>query len=302
MSVRMKAWPLLALSGVLCTNAAVAAPSALGFSDGRVAQSLDGAWHVIVDPYDNGLLDYRSQARPNGYFRDAPAKDKSDLVEYDFQRSPTLNVPGDWNTQRPELLYYEGTVWYERKFDAPARPAPQARQFVQFGAAAQRAIVWLNGRRLGQHEGGFTPFAFEVTGQLRPAGNSLVVMVNNTRRPAAIPAMNTDWWKYGGLTRGVRLLETPAVFIRAARVQCAKGAPGRVAGFVQLDGARGPTPVTIEIREANARRPSRPTPLDALPSTSRPRRRSGRRSRPGSMMWRSRRRGIGSRIGSGFGP
>jgi beta-glucuronidase len=258
--------------------------------------------------YDNGLLDYRNQPRPNGYFRDAPAKHKSDLVEYDFERSPTLNVPGDWNTQRPELLYYEGTVWYERKFDAPVRSAPQARpvsevrQFVQFGAAAQRAIVWLNGRRLGEHEGGFTPFSFEVTGQLRPRDNSLVVMVNNRRRPAAIPAMNTDWWNYGGLTRGVRLLETPAVFIRAARVQCAKGAPGRVAGFVQLDGARGPTPVTIEIREANARRPSRPTPLDALPSTSRPRRRSGRRSRPGSMMWRSRRRGIGSRIGSGFGP
>src|SRR5436305_9073185 len=138
-------------------------PTALAFADGRAGQSLDGAWHVIVDPYDNGLLDYRSQPRPNGYFRDAPAKDKSDLVEYDFQRSPTLNVPGDWNTQRPELLYYEGTVWYERKFDAPPPSVANARQFVQFGAAAQRAIVWLNGRRLGEHEGGFTPFAFEAT-------------------------------------------------------------------------------------------------------------------------------------------
>jgi len=257
MSRRPKIWSLVALLvanwGALGAARAFAAPTALGFADGRAGQNLDGAWHVIVDPYDNGLLDYRNQPRPNGYFQDAPPRDRSDLVEYDFDRSPTLNVPGDWNTQRPELLYYEGTVWYERKFDAHAPAAGNDRQFVQFGAAAQRAIVWLNGRRLGEHEGGFTPFAFEVTGQLRARGNSLVVVVNNTRKPGAIPAMNTDWWNYGGLTRGVRLIETPAVFIRAARVQSAKSDPRRVAGFVALDGARGPTPVTIEIPGANAR-------------------------------------------------
>ena len=253
MPSRLKLWSLVAGSVGLWSASAAAAPTALGFADGRAGQSLDGAWHVIVDPYDNGLLDYRNQPRPNGYFQDAPPKDKSDLVEYDFDRSPTLNVPGDWNTQRPELLYYEGTVWYERKFDGPVPSLRDERQFVQFGAAAQRAIVWLNGRRLGEHEGGFTPFAFEVTGQLRPRGNALVVMVNNTRRPAAIPAMNTDWWNYGGLTRSVRLVETPAVFIRVARVQSAKSDPRRVAGFVALDGARGPTSVTIEIPEARAR-------------------------------------------------
>ena len=90
-------------------RAATAEPSALAFTDGRAGVSLDGAWHVIVDPYDNGSLDYRSQPRPHGYFDDARPRDKSDLVEYDFARSPTLQVPGDWNTQRAELLYYEGT-------------------------------------------------------------------------------------------------------------------------------------------------------------------------------------------------
>lgn len=71
---------------------------------------------------------------------------------------------------------------------------------MQFGAAPQRATVWLNGQRLGAHEGGFTPFAFEVTGRLKPTANSVVVMVNNARRPTALPAVNTDWWNYGGLT------------------------------------------------------------------------------------------------------
>jgi len=163
-------------------------------------------------------------------------------------------VPGDWNTQRPELLYYEGIVWYQRRFDAAAADTDDGRRrFVQFGAAAARATVWLNGRKLGQHEGGFTPFAFEVTGRLRARGNSLVVKVDSTRRPEALPAMNTDWWNYGGLTRGVRLVETPALFVRAARVQLAKADPRRIDGFVTLDGARAPTAVTVEIPEAGFR-------------------------------------------------
>jgi beta-glucuronidase len=242
---------LSALAVAASAGPTAAAPTALRFTGARAGQSLDGAWHVIVDPYDNGSLDYRNHPRPNGYFLDAPAKDKTELVEYDFARSPTLKVPGDWNTQRPELLYYEGTVWYERRFDAPARPG--ARQFVQFGAAAQRATVWLNGRRLGAHEGGFTPFTFEVTGQLRPRGNSLVVMVNNARRANALPAMNTDWWNYGGLTRGVRLVETPAVFIRDAWVQCAKGDARHLTAVVDVDGATLGTTVMVHIPELGQR-------------------------------------------------
>jgi len=228
-----------------------AGPSALAFADGRAGASLDGAWHVIVDPYDNGGLDYRSQPRPHGYFADAAPRDKTDLVEYDFARSPTLQVPGDWNTQRPELLYYEGPVWYERRFDYAL---PEGRRlFVQFGAAAQRATVWVNGKRLGEHEGGFTPFAFEVTALVRARDNSIVVEVDNTRRADALPALKTDWWNYGGLTRGVRLVEAPRVFISDALVQLAP-ASGGVRGFVQLDGARAPVDVTIEIPETHASR------------------------------------------------
>jgi beta-glucuronidase len=225
--------------------------TALGFADARPGQSLDGKWHVIVDPYDNGLVDYRGKPRPHGYFEDARPRPHGELVEYDFSRSPELDVPGDWNTQRPELLYYEGAVWYERMFDRDGvAAAREGRSFLQFGAAAQRATVWLNGQRLGEHEGGFTPFAFEVTGRLRPRGNSLVVRIDNSRRAEALPAVNTDWWNYGGLTRGVRLVETPARFIREARLQLAGGDAGRLVGFVRVDGAGAATKITIEIPEA----------------------------------------------------
>ncbi len=115
---------------------AAESPSALAFVDGRAGQSLDGRWHVIVDPYDNGVARLpQPAARRTATSTTRKPKDRSDLVEYDFSRSPTLEVPGDWNTQRPELLYYEGTVWYQRTFDAHAR-GPAGRVFLQFGAAA----------------------------------------------------------------------------------------------------------------------------------------------------------------------
>ena len=245
---------LAALIGATLAGAGAPAASpvptatALAFTDDRAGQSLDGHWHVIVDPYDNGLVDYRGKPRPHGYFEDAQPHPRGELCEYDFSRSPELDVPGDWNTQRADLLYYEGAIWYERTFDH--RAAPDGRAFLQFGAAAQRATVWLNGQRLGDHEGGFTPFALEVTGKLRARGNSLVVRVDNSRRADALPAVNTDWWNYGGLTRGVRLVETPPAFIRDARLQLARGDAGRLVGFVRVDGARGPTKVTVEIPEA----------------------------------------------------
>src|SRR5262245_24711287 len=113
--MRMALLPALVALGAVCAGA-----DDLSLRAGR---SLDGAWHVIVDPYDNGYLDYRSQPYDahdppsGGYALDRKARDKSELLEYDFDTSPTLHVPGDWNSQDPRLLYYEGAVWYRTRFD-----------------------------------------------------------------------------------------------------------------------------------------------------------------------------------------
>ncbi len=86
---------------------------------GRTVTSLDGQWQVIVDPYDVGSLDYRAQPLKNNsaFFKNYKPQSKSELVEYDFATAGHLNVPGDWNTQRDSLLFYEGSVWYQRYFD-----------------------------------------------------------------------------------------------------------------------------------------------------------------------------------------
>jgi beta-glucuronidase len=221
----------------------------------RPGLDLDGKWHVIVDPYENGFYDYRHEpydASPKptgGYFLDRKAADKTDLVEYDFDTSPTLKVPGDWNSQDVKLFYYEGTVWYRRRFDYRPK-SPDGRLFLYFGAANYQADVYLNGRKLGRHIGGFTPFEFEVTGQVKEAGNSLVVRVDNQRHPEAVPTINTDWWNYGGLTRDVRLVETASTFVRDYRIRLKKGAPGIIEATVQLDGPRPRQHVAIAVPEA----------------------------------------------------
>lgn len=216
--------------------------------EGRRATSLDGRWQTIVDPYENGFYDYRYNEAKNGYFRNAKPEGPGDLVEYDFDGSPQMSVPGDWNSQDDRLLFYEGTVWYKKSFDYQKRPG--TRLFVHFGGANYESIVYLNGEKLGRHEGGFTPFNFEATRLVRDRDNFLVVKVDNRRRRDAVPTLNTDWWNYGGLTRSVALVEVPAPFIRDYFIQLKKGSRDEVAGWVQLEGAAAGTRVTVSIPEA----------------------------------------------------
>lgn len=213
----------------------------------RTTVSMDGAWRAIVDPFENGK---------DRFFRDAKPKDKSDLVEYSFDASPVLNVPGDWNTQREALMFYEGPVWYRREFSYHKREG--TRVFVYFGAANYRTAVYLNGEKLGEHEGGFTPFNFEVTSTLREGGNFLIVEVNNTRRPDGVPGMRFDWWSYGGITREVELVEVSETFIQDYWVQLAHGSQNEVSGWVQLNGPQARQQVTLEIPEAHVREVLKP--------------------------------------------
>lgn len=221
-------------------------------TEGRKTISLDGSWQIIVDPYESGFYDYRYQPSANGYFKNAKPKTKSDLIEYDFDRSETLQVPGDWNTQTDRLFFYEGTVWYKKSFTYQRKPA--GRLFVYFGAANYQADVYLNGEKVGQHEGGFTPFNFEITGRVRDGDNFLVVKVDNKRRRDAVPTLMTDWWNYGGLTREVKLVETPATFVHDYFIQLQKGTRDRVAGWVRLDGSVANQRVTVRIPEAGINR------------------------------------------------
>jgi beta-glucuronidase len=218
---------------------------------GRHTISLDGPWQIIIDPYETGYYDYRSKPRADGYFKNQKPKNPSELIEYDFDSSQQLKVPGDWNSQDEKLLFYEGTLWYKKSFDYQKKD--RARLFVHFGAANYLTDVYLNGQKLGRHEGGFTPFNFEITAVVKEKENFLVAKVDNKRRQDAVPTLNTDWWNYGGLTRSVTLVELPETFIHDYFLQLKKGSLDELSGWVKLNGAAGNQVVTIEIPEAGSR-------------------------------------------------
>jgi beta-glucuronidase len=229
----------------------------------RSSTSLDGNWQTIIDPYETGFYDYRYKERaendPEAYWSSDKPANKADRKEHGYTDSSVLRVPGDWNSQDPRFLYYEGTVWYKRSFDYQ-KSNPSARLFLYFGAVNYRADVYLNGKKLGMHKGGFTPFDFELADSaLKAKDNYLVVKVDNKRYADEVPTLNTDWWNYGGITREVRLIELPA---RSAIIDYTiglkpAGTAGRpdktpaneIEGWVQLAGAADGENIQIEIPE-----------------------------------------------------
>jgi beta-glucuronidase len=225
-------------------------PTLLVDVDHRTTISLDGDWHAIVDPYDNGYYDFRMQPRKDGYFLNQKrGRGEKGLVEYDFDASPTLRVPGDWNSQRDSLFFYEGTIWYEKDFDYHRKP--KTRTFLHVGAANYIAHVWINGEKVCDHEGGFTPFDCEITSVVQDGPNFAVIYVNNQRRRDAVPTLNTDWWNYGGITRDVSLVEAPSIFIDDYSLYLQRGGPATISGWVHVEGAIPGLAVSLSIPELN---------------------------------------------------
>ena len=213
----------------------------------RVSASLHGKWQFIIDPLEHGYRDYRgAQQQEEGYFNDRRPTSRTERLEYDFDAAETLDVPGDWNSQRSDLLWYEGAIWYRRRFDADL--GAHQRLFLHFAAVNYQARVFLNGQELGLHVGGFTPFQFEVTSLVHATDNSVVVLVDNRRRTEGVPALGMDWWNFGGLTREVLLVGTPGTFIRDYSLQLDD--QGNLAGFVQLDGSQLQQRIRVTIAEA----------------------------------------------------
>lgn len=219
---------------------------------GREYVLLNGKWSAFTDLYDQG--------RKMEVYKNRKPQSNEEFYEYSFDGAMRLNVPGDWNSQYPELKYYEGTMWYARHFDAPAcnpfrshEPGTSAiagtgRTFLYFGAVSYRCRVYLNGELIVSHEGGFTPFQIEVTGMLKEKDNFLCLEVSNRRTPDAIPAMNFDWWNYGGITRDVMLVSVPEVFVEDYFIRLDKHEPDLVHASVSLSSGLSQD-VTIEIPE-----------------------------------------------------
>ncbi len=198
---------------------------------GRERVSLNGAWNVIVDEHDMGAKGLFGGA----FYEVPPPRTGMELVEHSFDSRRQLQVPGDWNTQDDRLFRYRGAVWYQRTFDLA--PAEDTRYFIHFDGANYAANVYLNGKPLGSHRGGYTAFNVEATEAVVPGSNYLVVKVDATLDDTTIPTLRTsDFFKYGGITRDVDLVAVPTTFIRQYHVFLDDLAGRRFRAWVQLDG------------------------------------------------------------------
>ena len=137
----------------------------------------------------------------------------------DSQRPPKegwepIHVPGVWNYLRPEMLDYIGVGWYRLDFTPDKKMRGDLVRIV-FGGVAMRCSVWLNDKPLGDHEGGYTAFSFDVTGAMKPCEkNTLLVRVDNRMTFTSLPPLNYEnsrmgWWEYGGIHRTVYLEAHP---------------------------------------------------------------------------------------------
>ncbi len=239
----MKTIQALLASALLCTAwvAQAAAPAPLLVSaDLRPGMDLSGRWHYSIDPYRSGIAGFHGETPDAGQqrwrdvdVRQAMASDNRVLYEFDLAHSPVTTLPSSWLTQAPELRHYQGLIWYQRTFKAPVAPRT-GRQFLRFGAANYKTVVYVNGQAVGRHEGGFTPFAFEVTKLLRDGDNQVTVGVDSQATPATVPPPVTDWENYGGVTRPVRLISTPDTYVDDAWVRLTRD--GQLAVDATLNG------------------------------------------------------------------
>ena len=215
--------------------------------------SLNGEWNYIVDVQEEGYYDYRMKPTPWGFFRNAKPQKPEDLIEYDFDKSPTMQIPSDWNTQDERLFFYEGTVWFKKSFYLKMRNEElvmrnddfteggnnglqgnhnssflishsSLRVLLYFGAVNYDCRVWVNGKEAGHHVGGFTPFNFDVTEMLKEGENTVIVKVDNKRHAEDVPTQIFDWWNYGGITRDVKLVKVAPVYLEDYSLQLSRKA------------------------------------------------------------------------------
>lgn len=141
-----------------------------------------------------------------------------------LQGSVPIAVPGSWNEQIDGMRDYMGPVWYEQSSYIPKSWDGQ-KIYMRVGSATYGAKVWMNGKPVGQHEGGHLPFAFEVTGLVNwNKPNRITIRVENILKPGRVPVgglpsggmfnnnpkSNFDFFPFGGLDRPVWLYTVPS--------------------------------------------------------------------------------------------
>ncbi len=153
---------------------------------------------------------------------------------FDASNWQTVDLPHTFNADDADSngngAYYRGPAWY--RHDLTITPEAGQSYVLQFDGAALITDVYVNGQSVGHHEGGYAAFRFDITQALRAGANTIAIRVDNTKVPQIAP-ISGDFNVFGGLYRGVSLIQAPAVHIALND----HGGPGVYATTQSLDGA-----------------------------------------------------------------
>ncbi|MDD5132038.1 MAG: glycoside hydrolase family 2 TIM barrel-domain containing protein [bacterium] len=176
------------------------------------------------------------------------------LPAYDDSAWEKKEIPG---VENPSPDRYESGVWYRRTFDISTETQGKYLKLV-FLAANYFTDVWVNGTWIGCHEGGYTPFALDLTPYVKYGEkNSLAVRVDNIpwvpsgnrdQENLTVPCYIGDWWNYSGIKRDVYIEVCPAVNIARTDIKTKPVGPGKaqLSASVVIDN-RSETDTTLKV-------------------------------------------------------
>ena len=186
----------------------------IGWIDSRQILTLNGEWSYIVDPMNNGLPE---SSFFGGFPKNKTQKTGMELIEYNFETAAKIQIPGAWNAGDEKLFFYRGPVWLYKKFNYS--PTKEALTHLYIEGSNFTTKIFLNGSIVGQFEGGYVPFNFDISEHLKKGENILMVQTDNTLNESSVPTHKTDWWPWGGIVGDVYIVETPRKFIQNAYLQ-----------------------------------------------------------------------------------
>ena len=137
---------------------------------------------------------------------------EKDSVEFTNEQDikySLISLPHTWNAidSLETRNYRRAASWYRKYLNFSAADLEQ-RLYLKFGAAGQRAVVYVNGKKQMEHIGGYSAFTIELTHLVKLGKNSIDVMVTN-KHDKTIAPLSGDFTMYGGLYRSVHLIKAP---------------------------------------------------------------------------------------------
>lgn len=176
----------------------------------RKKESLNGHWHYAVDQYDTCI---RAKWYEEHYYDEGG---NSLPVDFSFDEWEMMTLPCCFNTFSDLYKLYDGSMIFTRKF-LYARQKDDERMILKIGAANYLCRVFLNKKYVGMHRGGSTPCYFDLTDLLEHE-NRILIQVDSTTRNNQVPALDTDWFNYGGIYRDIELIRVPRVHVKEFKI------------------------------------------------------------------------------------